>query len=610
MGMAELQTLQDLNIAAALIDENDRVVGVNGAFSSAIGLRGEEIRSHILGHVMDAANLSSSYTPRGVYRFRCESGHKCFRIDRSLVPSRGMVMLRDVTEECTALDDLRYQYEMRDRLLRDGTIGTWRYDPDAELYYFSSELALGHEAINEPVNVPTLQVLQHPEDKDLDTEIRNRITSQGGSANAEIRYLEADGSWTHLQVHYRAGRRMPSGRYEILGISQNVTDVAHARDDGHRNLRRLEFALKAAGAAVFEFNYATETFWVSEALTNFVGKGVLEATLRAPESFFDVEDMPRVLKMLDAARTSGGATFVDVRTAPDFGGQWVRFYYDVKRRSLDGAPLSGVGLLLDIDAQKQQEIALSDAQRAAEFANRSKTEFLANMSHELRTPLNAILGFSEMISLRTFGPISAKYLEYANDIHTSGRLLLDLVNDVLDLSKLEAGKLELHAGDINVGSLIDNCVTLLEGHAAAGKVELRLDLPADLPLLHADERSVKQVVLNLLSNAVKFSSADGVVTVGACLSQSDAIVLTVSDQGTGMTPEEIEIALSPFGQVDSNIARKNQGTGLGLPICRSLVELHDGVLEVDSKPGKGTKLSAIFPAYRTVKRVRQDQGSF
>tara|TARA_R110000824_G_scaffold366730_1_gene555450 strand:- start:48157 stop:49983 length:1827 start_codon:yes stop_codon:yes gene_type:complete len=605
--MVALQILQDLNIAAALIDESDRVAAVNDAFVTATGLEQSEVENHALPHVLDAAVVAHDYTPRGVYRFRCGTGYRFFRINRNLVATKGVVTLRDVTEECSALEDLRYHYELRDRLLRDGTIGTWRYDPDAELYYFSDELSLGHAEIAEPVSVPTLQLLQHPDDVARDTEIRNRITTEGGSDSAEIRYMEADGKWTHLLVHYRAGRRTVSGRYELLGISQNVTDVAVARDLGQLNLRRLEFALQAAGAAVFEYNYVTNTFWTSKALSNFIDEDVLKTTLKNPFSLFEPEDWPRVRQMIDNTRKGDGASSVEVRTAADFGAHWVRFYYDVKRTGPNGEPVSGVGLLLDIDVQKRQAIALSEAQRAAEFANRTKTEFLSNMSHELRTPLNAILGFSEMISLCTFGPIGTKYLEYAKDIHTSGKLLLDLVNDVLDLSKLEAGKLELHASDINIGSLIDNCVTLLEGRAAEGMVELRLDLRPDLPLLRADERSVKQVVLNLLSNAVKFSPVDGIVSVGAGVDAQGSIFLTVTDQGVGMTPEEIEIAFAPFGQVDSNVARKHEGTGLGLPICRSLMELHDGELTVESAPGKGTKLAARFPADRTLHRTKNHQ---
>jgi two-component system cell cycle sensor histidine kinase PleC len=330
---------------------------------------------------------------------------------------------------------------------------------------------------------------------------------------------------------------------------------------------------------------------------------MLTEAAKDPFILFDQNDQARVRDMVMTASERQGPATIEIRTAPSLGSTWVRLYYDVKRTDDDGKPVLGVGLLLNIDMQKKQELELSEAQKAAEFANRTKTEFLANMSHELRTPLNAILGFSEMISMRTFGPIGAKYLEYANDIHASGRHLLDLVNDVLDLSKLEAGKLELHASEINLASLIDECVILLQSRAEAGQVALNVQVTSDLPDLMADHRGVKQVLLNLLSNAVKFTPAGGQVEMRALMDNAGRICLSVSDSGIGMSAAEIEIALSPFGQVDSQIARRNEGTGLGLPICKSLMELHGGGLTISSAPGAGTTLTACFPASASVPRA-------
>jgi signal transduction histidine kinase len=259
--------------------------------------------------------------------------------------------------------------------------------------------------------------------------------------------------------------------------------------------------------------------------------------------------------------------------------------------------------VLDINERKRQEIALGDAQRAAEFANRSKTEFLANMSHELRTPLNAILGFSEMIEKSMFGPLAPKYVEYAHDIHNSGQHLLALVNDVLDLSKLEAGKLELHESDVDLVALIEQCTALLRSRADAGGVSLATRPNAAMPRLRADERSVRQVLLNLLSNAVKFTPPGGKVTTEAWLDADGSTGFSVRDTGIGMSEKEIVVALSPFGQIDSRLARKHEGTGLGLPICKSLMELHGGALSVESETNRGTTLTARFPASRTVRRV-------
>jgi PAS domain S-box-containing protein len=278
---------------------------------------------------------------------------------------------------------------------------------------------------------------------------------------------------------------------------------------------------------------------------------------------------------------------------------WVETYAAMV--NWDGQPAS-LSWLDDISQRKTIEAELLSSKEAAEFASRTKTEFLANMSHELRTPLNAILGFSEIIESGMFGVLPDRYVEYAHDIHRSGEHLLELVNDVLDLAKLEAGKLELRESEIDLADLIGDCMALMRGRADEGALHLRANVSKSLPLLRADRRAVKQLLLNFLSNAIKFTPEGGAVTV-----EADCIVhgirLAVIDTGIGMSETEIEIALAPFGQIDSRLARNHQGTGLGLPICRSLVELHGGDMRVASRPGNGTTMTAYFPATRALVRA-------
>ncbi|MGB0681085.1 MAG: PAS domain-containing sensor histidine kinase [Magnetovibrionaceae bacterium] len=255
------------------------------------------------------------------------------------------------------------------------------------------------------------------------------------------------------------------------------------------------------------------------------------------------------------------------------------------------------GAATDITDQIQVEKALRLAKEKAEQADRAKTEFLANMSHELRTPLNAILGFSSVLQGELFGPLGHdKYREYADDIQASGGHLLEVISDILDVSKIEAGALELHEEPLDVAATVKAACRLIRPRAEAGSINLVTDLDPDLRPLVVDELRFKQILVNLLSNAVKFSPRKGIVQVTAEVLSDDAMVIRVSDQGPGMTPDQVRTALTPFGQVESALDRSHEGTGLGLPLAEGLMRLHGGRLEIDTEPGRGTTASLIFPA--------------
>ena len=244
---------------------------------------------------------------------------------------------------------------------------------------------------------------------------------------------------------------------------------------------------------------------------------------------------------------------------------------------------------------------LQSANEQASAASRAKSDFLAAMSHELRTPLNAIIGFSEVIRNETFGPVgSAKYRGYAEDINASGQHLLDLINDILDLSKVESGLGELRDENVDVPKTVQLVFNLVKQRAEKGGVGLALDLPHDLPLLRADGRKLKQILLNLVTNAVKFSYRDGTVTLRARAGPDDGYLFEVLDEGIGMAPEDIPKAFAHFGQVFGDPDREQEGTGLGLPLTKALVEMHQGSLDLKSAPGAGTKASVRFPAERIV----------
>lgn len=245
-------------------------------------------------------------------------------------------------------------------------------------------------------------------------------------------------------------------------------------------------------------------------------------------------------------------------------------------------------------------VQLNIALDAAAAANISKTQFLAAMSHELRTPLNAIIGFSQLMDLQVFGPLgNGHYEEYAKDIHASGSHLLSLINDVLDLSRLDAGQTSLSEEEIDVMTFAHEAARMVEGQAGAADVTLRRDIAPDLPRLYGDIRRVRQSLLNLLSNAIKFTPGGGSVTLSAGL-HGDEIVLAVSDTGIGIAEDDIPKALEPFKQLDGSLSRKYEGVGLGLALCKQFTELHGGRIDIDSTLHVGTTVTLRFPASRTL----------
>ncbi|TDQ81952.1 PAS domain S-box-containing protein [Dongia mobilis] len=305
-----------------------------------------------------------------------------------------------------------------------------------------------------------------------------------------------------------------------------------------------------------------------------------------------------------AAPLAGGG-WVLVSHRPTAEGGSVNIYTDITDLKARESDLAEANIRLQQQAQALTLLAeeLRAANLAAEQANISKSQFLANMSHELRTPLNGIIGFSDIIRRELFGQITpARYRDYAEDIHQSGAHLLNLINDILDLSKIEAGKMSLRIAAIPTDDAVAQAQRMVQPLADSRRITLHPPVIEDCPLLHADERQLKQILLNLLSNAVKFTPEGGEVRV-AIRSDGDAgAVITIADTGIGMSPDEIRIALERFGQADSSLAKSTPGTGLGLPLVDGLVKLHDGRLEIASEKGQGTTVTVRLPWHKDLQR--------
>ena len=253
----------------------------------------------------------------------------------------------------------------------------------------------------------------------------------------------------------------------------------------------------------------------------------------------------------------------------------------------------------DITAEREDERQLREARDNYERANAAKAEFVANMSHEFRTPLNAIIGFAQVLRDEMFGPLgSPRYGGYIADILESGEHLLDLVNDILDLAKADAGRLELEESVVDVAALVEQSMRFVRDRAARERITMETRLDRDMPRLLGDNRRLRQLLLNLLTNSVKFTQSGGTIVISASPGEDGGIAITIADTGIGMSPEELLIAMEPFGQIQRRRRGRLEGTGLGLPIARRIAEMHGGTLEIDSTPGKGTTARLLLPAGR------------
>ncbi|NQU72071.1 MAG: PAS domain S-box protein [Rhodospirillales bacterium] len=340
------------------------------------------------------------------------------------------------------------------------------------------------------------------------------------------------------------------------------------------------------------------TVW-NDNLTRLTGWTIDNLNDRCLTDLLSLKEQKAALKIvLDGASDDRETSNLDLSVSTQLGEKIELLVSFAPEHDLQGNVIGMTGVGQDITTRKRAEEAVLAAIEEAELASRAKSEFLASVSHELRTPLNAIIGFSEVIKMETLGPLgNPTYRDYVGNILSSGHHLLNLINDVLDISKIEAGKVELHEADVDVLETIKSCVTMTKERAEAHGVSLIIDFDGEaIPSLRADPHRLKQILINLLSNAIKFNQPGGTVTVMARYSDDSGHLLQVIDNGIGIAADDISTALERFRQVDSDLNRRYEGTGLGLPLARSLAEIHGGSLDIQSQLGKGTTVSVHLPA--------------
>jgi signal transduction histidine kinase len=395
------------------------------------------------------------------------------------------------------------------------------------------------------------------------------------------------GLWIACRPQATSGHVLAGGAIVGLGIATaNLTGMAAlrvaARVDYDPVLSALAAAIGIAGAVAALWLATRWRGYASNAIAATVMAAAIAgmvSTARAAASFLPAaETLPPSSTMLSTAAV---AIAVAVVTVLVLGLACATAIIDARNAG-----------------SVHREADLREAMSRVELANRTKSEFLASMSHELRTPLNAIIGFSEMMNAEMFGDLgSERYRAYVSDIHASGIHLLSLINDLLDLSKAEADKLELRETYVDVAATVTHSLRMMSSRATGAGVEMAADLPNELPLLWADERRLKQVVLNLLTNAVKFTPRGGEARIGVEW-RPQGLAIIVRDSGIGIAPEDIPRVVIPFVQVGDLYSRPQEGSGLGLPLSKRLMELHGGTLELTSEPGCGTTVTILFPASR------------
>jgi PAS domain S-box-containing protein len=368
-------------------------------------------------------------------------------------------------------------------------------------------------------------------------------------------------------------------------------------------LDELKAILDVASDGIITLGSKGEVLTFSAACEAIFGVTTREASGRPLQDMLH-EDSRRLFRdYLEGLRGPGlAAVFNDGREmrAINAQGGEIPLFITIGKLQSPHSRAAFCAVVRDLTPWKRTERDLLEARDRALALNRQKSDFLAQISHELRTPLNAILGFSDVMRTERFGPVgSEKYLAYANDIHASGSHLLAIVNDLLDLARVEAGRLELDFVAVNLEEVVDYALNLLQSEAMLAGIVLRKAISEGLPRIVADPKSLRQVVINLVSNGIKYTDAGGEVMVSAATLQDGALVLRVKDNGIGMSASQMEEALSPFGRVES-AARPRPGTGLGLPLSKSLIEANRATFTLASLPGHGTLAEIVFPGPRVL----------
>ncbi|WP_342642851.1 PAS domain-containing sensor histidine kinase [Rhodoligotrophos ferricapiens] len=515
--------------------------------------------------------------------------------------------------------------ERLDKALDRARCGLWDWDIARGHIFWSQSMfdILGLEPRGDLLSYAIVADLLHPEDKQMDKLVDDLLTSGRKSVDQEFRMRHTDGHWVWLRVRAELASSPGEVGPHLIGIAIDITEQKLADKANQEAELRLRDAIENISEAFVlwdsdnrlvmcnskyqQFHNLPASVCVTGTPYDAVAKAAKEPVVRqrlpvgnidpSEGSTFEVQLEDSRWLQINERRTKDGG-FVSVGTDITSLKQHEERLMDSERELMNTVrDLQKSRLALEQQSQRLAELAEKYAQEKgrAEAANRSKSEFLANMSHELRTPLNAIIGFSEVMEREMLGPIGTKrYTEYATDIHRSGQYLLDVISDILDMSKIEAGRMPLEIKPCDVGVILEDSLRIISARAAEENVSIIRAFPERLPVT-GDKRALKQVMINLLANAVKFTPAGGSVTIAA-EDRGREVAIVIADTGIGIPRQAIDKLGRPFEQVENQLTKTKSGSGLGLAISKSLIELHGGSIKIDSTEGKGTTVTVFLPS--------------
>ncbi len=529
----------------------------------------------------------------------------------------GFALIRANERKAEAQAQVAENQQRFDMAFAGARCGIWDWDISENRVYWSKAMfdMLGTHPVSRRLTLNEIKALTHPGDLSAIEDIISSPQKTSRSYDTSFRLRHDDGSWIWVHAKGQVWSSARNAGDRVIGITIDITEQRKAEASAQLATDRLHDAIDSIGEAFVLFDADDgllacnakflEFLELDEAVAN---RGVTRTALLADSGIEGTWPSGTTESVAEFRLPSG--RWLQISARPTADGGHVSVGTDItaikeQEEALTANQLTLQATVTDLEVSKtklqdqaRQLVELAEKYASektrAEAANRSKSEFLANMSHELRTPLNAIIGFSEIMETRLFGPLGApKYDEYASDIKASGEHLLDVINDILDMSKIEAGHMTLEREPLDVSEAVQEAFRLIAGRADVAKVTLINKIQTLLPAF-ADRRAVKQVLLNLLSNAVKFTEPGDTITVDA-VSGDGLVCISVRDTGIGIPADHLSKLGKPFEQVASQHSKKHKGTGLGLALSRSFVEMHGGELVIESEEGVGTTVSFTLP---------------